>query len=183
MATRPIMMILSSRLRAGAMAVPALLALAAFAAAPAAAAAPSPPAVAFALSPAGGGSSILLHATPGRVLHGRGARAQPVSSRDHGDPAARRYPDRQQRRRGLRNDRSSRRRPLAGPGRRADAPGGARLSPRPVHDQRPGGRGRRVALCRDRGDQRRERGDTRGPGSDQGPSGYLLSDQPRKPCR
>jgi hypothetical protein len=64
------MMMISSRLHAGARAVLALLALAAFAAAPAAAAASSPPAVAFALSPAGAGSSIRLHATAGRVLHG-----------------------------------------------------------------------------------------------------------------
>jgi hypothetical protein len=64
------MMMISSRLHAGARAVLALLALAACAAVPAAAAAPSPPAVAFALSPAGGGSSIRLNATAGRVLHG-----------------------------------------------------------------------------------------------------------------
>jgi hypothetical protein len=64
------MMMISSRLHAGARAVLALLALAACAAVPAAAAAPSPPAVAFALSPAEGGSSIRLNATAGRVLHG-----------------------------------------------------------------------------------------------------------------
>jgi hypothetical protein len=70
MATRPIMMILSSGLHAGATALPAVLALAAFAAAPAAAATPSHAAVAFALSPLGNGGSIRLHATPGRVRHG-----------------------------------------------------------------------------------------------------------------
>jgi hypothetical protein len=69
MAKRPIMVMIRKRLRAGAMASLALLALAALAATPEAAAA-SPPAVAFALSPAGVGSSIRLHGTAGRVLHG-----------------------------------------------------------------------------------------------------------------
>jgi hypothetical protein len=69
MAIRPIMMMISSRLRAGAVALPALLALAAFAAAPGRAAAPAPVAGAFALTPTGSGGSIRLHATAGRVLH------------------------------------------------------------------------------------------------------------------
>jgi hypothetical protein len=70
MAYRPIVMMTSARLRAGAKALPAALALAAFAAAPASAGASSPSPAAFALSPIGTTSSIRLHGTPGRVLHG-----------------------------------------------------------------------------------------------------------------
>jgi hypothetical protein len=70
MAKRPIMMIISARLHAGAKALPAALARAAFAATPAWAGAPFPPPVGFALSPVGATSSISLHGTPGRVLKG-----------------------------------------------------------------------------------------------------------------
>jgi hypothetical protein len=63
-------MMISSRFNAAAKALPAALALAAFAAAPATAAAASPSPVAFALSTPGTTSSIRLHGTPGRVLHG-----------------------------------------------------------------------------------------------------------------
>lgn len=64
------MMMISSRLQAGAKALPAALALAVLAAAPAAAAAASLPPVAFILSPIGQSSSISLDGTPGRVLAG-----------------------------------------------------------------------------------------------------------------
>jgi hypothetical protein len=71
MAKRPIMLMISARLHAAATALPAALALAAFAAAPAwAATPPPPPAVAFALAPVGATSSISLHGTRGRALHG-----------------------------------------------------------------------------------------------------------------
>jgi hypothetical protein len=69
MAKRPIKRI-SSRFRAGAKVLPATLALVALAAAPAAAAAPSPAPVAFALSPVGTTTPIILDGVPGRVLHG-----------------------------------------------------------------------------------------------------------------
>ena len=68
MAVRPTMIMLSSRLHAGAKALPAALALAAMAAAPASAAAPSPSPVAFALSPVGTTGSMTLSGTPGGVL-------------------------------------------------------------------------------------------------------------------
>ena len=68
MACRPDIKLISSRLHAGARALPAALALATFVAAPATASSPSP--VAFVLSPIGATSAISLHGTPGRVLTG-----------------------------------------------------------------------------------------------------------------
>jgi hypothetical protein len=70
MAKRAIRVAIGARLHAGAKALPAALALAAFAAAPAWAGPPSPAPVAFALSAVGATSSISLHGTRGRVLHG-----------------------------------------------------------------------------------------------------------------
>jgi hypothetical protein len=83
MSKRPITTIISAYLQAGAKALPAALALAAFAAAPAWAGAPSPPPVAFALSAVGATSSITLHGTRGRALHGavlvRNVSAHPIT--------------------------------------------------------------------------------------------------------
>jgi hypothetical protein len=70
MARRSTAMMISSRLRRGATVLQAALALAALAAAPASAVARSPSPVAFAVSAVGSGSSIRLHGSPGRVLHG-----------------------------------------------------------------------------------------------------------------
>jgi hypothetical protein len=70
MAKRPIIMMINSRLHGGAKAALAGLALAALAAAPVSATASVSAPVAFALSPVGATSSIILHGTSGRVLKG-----------------------------------------------------------------------------------------------------------------
>ncbi len=70
MAKRPTMMMTTSRLRAGAMALLAALALAALAAAPAFAAAPVVQPTVFALSTVGTPGAMLLDGASGRVLHG-----------------------------------------------------------------------------------------------------------------